>query len=281
MSARKPSPPTDFQSWLDYAVANLDVRGAYLDRIFDQEDVPSQDSIRAAALDELDQLKQKAIMPWIGMLENWQVALSKKLGRPAAEIVEHNLLPTDFPKTSVLVQFNDGSRLMFRRAFFVGEKAADAVSSRMAIFSEYCGYHEFWLGPKDQISEGLKFDGQHASAEDLAWDSMAPIGGEFGSPDFDRLMEEDAEKFGLDLAQWIQESRASNVSLKLEGDEVSDTRNVQLALHQLGQDVSLEDAACVWKRYSQSLMASWMSGAETVQSAARTIYLNCPRSATR
>jgi hypothetical protein len=27
--------------------------------------------------------------------------------------------------------------------------------------------------------------------KDVAWDQMAPIGREFGSPDFDRLMEED------------------------------------------------------------------------------------------
>ena len=113
--------------------------------------------------------------------------------------------------------------------------------------------------------------------EDLAWDSMAPVGREFGSPDFDRLMDEDAKKFASDLAQWIQQSSASNVALQLEEDEVSDARNVQLALRQLGQDVTLGVAASVWKHYSQSLMASWMSGAETVPSAARTLYLNCPR----
>jgi len=113
--------------------------------------------------------------------------------------------------------------------------------------------------------------------EDLAWDTMAPVGREFGSPDFDRLMDEDAKKFASDLAQWIQQSSASNVALQLEEDEVSDARNVQLALRQLGQDVTLGVAASVWKHYSQSLIASWMSGAETVQSAARTLYLNCPR----
>jgi hypothetical protein len=65
--------------------------------------------------------------------------------------------------------------------------------------------------------------------------------------------------------------------VQLEQDEVSDARNVQLALRELGQNVTIEVAASVWRRYSRSMMAEWMSGAETVQSAARTLYLNCPR----
>jgi hypothetical protein len=83
-----PTPPTDFQSWLDYAIATMDARGAHLDRIFSEDEIPSQDDIRAAAQGELDHLKQKAVMPWIGMLENWQIALSKRLGRSAENIVE-------------------------------------------------------------------------------------------------------------------------------------------------------------------------------------------------
>lgn len=31
----------------------------------------------------------------------------------------------------------------------------------------------------------------HRRLEDLAWDQMPPVGREFGSPDFDRLMDED------------------------------------------------------------------------------------------
>lgn len=67
------------------------------------------------------------------------------------------------------------------------------------------------------------------------------------------------------------------MALQLEEDEVSDARNVQLALRELGQDVTIDVAASVWKQYSKSLMKNWMSGAETAQSAARTLYLNCPR----
>ena len=227
-----PAPPTDFQSWLDYAVATMDARGAYLDRIFSEEGTPSQHDIRSAAQEELDHLRKKAVMPWVGMLEYWQIALSP----------------------------------------------ADGAIHRVAVFTEQCGYHEFWIGPGDQISATSMSGARYKpSDEDLAWDSMAPVGREFGSPDFDKLMDEDAKKFKSDLAQWIQKSSDANVALQLEEDEISDARNVQLALHELGQDVTIDVAASVWKQYSQSLMASWMSGAETVQSAARTLYLNCPR----
>ena len=273
-----PTPPTDFQSWLDYAIATMDARGAHLDRIFSEDNIPSQDDIRAAAQEELDHLRQKAVMPWIGMLENWQIALSKRLGRSAENIVEDNLLATDFSNDGVHVQFEDGTDLTFRRAFYVGETPADGAIHRVAVFTEHCGYHEFWIGPSDRISANSMPGARYKpSDEDLVRDSMAPVGREFGSPDFDRLMDEDANMFASDLARWIQQSSASNSALQPEEDEVSDARNVQLALRELGQDVTIDVAASVWKHYSQSLMANWMSGAETVQSAARTLYLNCPR----
>ena len=94
------------------------------------------------------------------------------------------------------------------------------------------------------------------SDEDLAWDATAPVVREFGSPDFDRLMGEDAKKLALDLDSWIQQYSASSVALQLEEDEVSDARNVQLALSELGQDVTIDVAASVLKHYSRSLMAS-------------------------
>lgn len=220
-----PTPPTDFQSWLDYAVATMDARAAHLERIFNKDDIPSLDDIRAAAQEELDHLKQKTVMPWISMLENWQMALSKRLGRPGEDIVEGNLLATDFSNDSVRVQFEDGSDLTFRRAFYVGETPADGAIHRVAVFTAHCGYHEFWIGPSDRIEaihhhpkpgsdqdlqwtneirQALAEVGQGlvvpykfglASAEDVAWDAMAPVGREFGSPDYDRLMAEDAVKF--------------------------------------------------------------------------------------
>ncbi len=114
----------------------MDARGAYLDRIFSEDDIPSQDDIRAAAQEELNHLKQRAVMPWIGMLENWQHALSKRLGRSAEDIFEGNLLATDFSNDSVHVQFEDGTDLTFRRAFYVGETPADGAIHRVAVFTD-------------------------------------------------------------------------------------------------------------------------------------------------
>ena len=275
-----PAPPTNFQSWLDYAIATMDVRGARLERILGEGDSPSpsNDDIRTAAQEELNHLKRRAVMPSFGMLENWQTALSKRLGRSAENILEYNLLAADFSEDGVHVQFKDGSDLRFQRAFYVGATPAEGTMYRVAVFTEHCGSHELWIGPGDRISATSTSDAEYTPLdEDVAWDSMVPIGHEWGSPDFDRLMEEDAKKFASDLVRWIQQSSASHGALQLEEDEVSDARNVQQALHALGQDVTMEVAAAVWKHYSQSLAASWMAGAETVQSAARTLYLNCPR----
>lgn len=275
-----PTPPTNFQSWLDYAIATMDVRGARLERIFDEGDSPSpsQDDIRAAAQEELDHLRCKAALPGMRMLDNWKTALSERLGRSAEDILENSLLAADFPDGSVRVQFKDGSDLTFRRAFYVGATPAQGIIYRVAVFSKHCGYHEFWIGPGDRISVPFTNGAQDTpSDEDLAWDSMVPIGRELGSPDFDKLMEQDAKEFASYLARWIQHSHASHGTLRLDDDEASDARNVQRALHELGQDVTMDVAAAVWKQYSLSLAASWMSGADTVQSAARALYLNCPR----
>lgn len=91
-------------------------------------------------------------MPWVGILENWQKPLSKKLGRSAKDIVEKNLLATDFSDESVRIQFEDGSDLRFQRAFYLGETPDDGAIHRVAIFTEHCGYHEFWIGPGSRIS---------------------------------------------------------------------------------------------------------------------------------
>ncbi len=146
------SPPTEFQSWLDYALATMDVRGAQLDRIFNENDASTYDDIRAAALKELDYLRRKAAVPWVGVLENWQTALSKRLGRSAEDIVENNLLATDFLNDNVHVQFKDGTDLVFQRAFYVGQTPTDGAIHRVAVFTDHCGYHEFWIGPGDRIS---------------------------------------------------------------------------------------------------------------------------------
>ena len=218
-------------------------------------------------------------------------------------ILEGNLLATDFSDLAVHIHFEDGTDLTFRRAFYLGETPADGAIHRVAVFTEHCGYHEFWIGPDDRIelispkvapSQDLQWENEirqsqaevaqgqvvpykfgPASDEELAWDNMAPVGREFGSPDYDRLNADDALKFSADLARWIQQSIDAAGDLQLDEDERSDALNVQLALRELGQEVSVEVAGAVWKHYSQSLAATWMAGADTVKSAARTLYLNC------
>lgn len=151
-----PQPPDGYQSWLEYAIATMDVRGAHLDGLLNGDEAPSHDAIREAAQAELNQLQQKSAMPWIGMLERWQIDLSNRLGRSAEDIIEGNLWATDFSSDSVNIQFEDGSDLTFRRAFYLGDTPDDGSIHRVAVFTEHCGYHEFWIGPGDQISISAK-----------------------------------------------------------------------------------------------------------------------------
>ncbi|OYT91150.1 MAG: hypothetical protein CFE43_15015, partial [Burkholderiales bacterium PBB3] len=113
--------------------------------------------------------------------------------------------------------------------------------------------------------------------EDKVWDNMAPVGREFGSPDYERLMEEDAKAFKANLAYLIEECKrqASATEVAVSDDELTATLNVQAALLEFGQDVTAGVAATVWKYYSSSLAASWMSGAETVNSAKRALFMYC------
>ncbi len=58
---KKPIPmPTGFNSSLDFAIATMDARGAFFDRLFTHDDIPNQDEIRSAAKAELDALRTKA-----------------------------------------------------------------------------------------------------------------------------------------------------------------------------------------------------------------------------
>ena len=53
----------------------------------------------------------------------------------------------------------------------------------------------------------------------------------------------------------------------VEADERQDALNLQIALAELNQPVSLEVAAAVWRNYSNSILACWLAGAETPASA--------------
>lgn len=138
---------------MDYAVATMDARGAYLERMFEDVEIPAQDEIRAATQQELDRLRQKSVMPWIGILENWKTKLSQRLGRTEEVILEDSLSATDFSENGVRIQFEDGTDLNFRRAFYVGDTPSDGSIHRVAVFTEHCGYHEFWIGPNDRIED--------------------------------------------------------------------------------------------------------------------------------
>ncbi|OYT93529.1 MAG: hypothetical protein CFE43_02010 [Burkholderiales bacterium PBB3] len=216
----------------------MDARDAYLGHIFTGEEAHSPDDIRAAAQEELDQLRMKSAMPWIRILEDWKTKLSERLGRSEEDIRAANLLATDFSDDGVQIRFEDGTDLTFRRAFYLGETPADGAIHRIVVFAEHCGYHEFWIGPNDRVEvtrnpsktrtigplkKKLKVIGRmqvdqggdaeqglatqnigQISEEELAWDAMAPVGREFGSPDYEKLMTEDAAEFASDLARWIQ-----------------------------------------------------------------------------
>lgn len=304
-----PTPPGEFLTWLDYAVATMDARGAYLDRMFHEDEIPSQDDIRAAVQEELDHLRQKAVMPWVGILENWKSKLSKRLGRSEEVIFEDNLLATDFSDAGVHIHFEDGTDLTFRRAFYLGETPADGGIHRVVVFTEHCGYHEFWIGPDDRIEEishrpktrsakdfkltdlisqaqdevaqrmlaVYKFD--PVSEEELAWVNMVPVGREFGSPDYERLMQQDLIDLRSNLSSLIEKCSDSGFDREHRFDptEHKDAVNVKIALLELGHDVEVAVAAAVWRHYSNSLMAGWMSGAETVKSAKRTLLAYCTR----
>ena len=161
------APPPEFQTWLDYALETMDVRGTKSDRNIHENEVLTCADIRAAAVKELSDLRRKAAMLWVGILENWQKPLSQRLGRSAKDIVEKNLLATDFSDESVRIQFEDGSDLRFQRAFYLGETPDDGAIHRVVVFTEHCGYHEFWIGPGSRISASSTFEASYKfSAED-------------------------------------------------------------------------------------------------------------------
>jgi hypothetical protein len=115
------------------------------------------------------------------------------------------------------------------------------------------------------------------SDEDKAWETMAPVGREFGSPDYERLAQQDALEFRLRLAELVSVARIAAFGQCEPEDpgESSSAQNVQVALREWGQDVSLLVAASVWRSYSNSVRAEWLSGAETVHSAKSALFYFC------
>lgn len=118
-----------------------------------------------------------------------------------------------------------------------------------------------------------------SSAEDREWDSMAPVGREFGSTDYERLMQEDSLDLKRALTELISRGQAAVAakSQPVDPNELSDAHNVQTALREWGHEVDVLVAASVWRSYSHSLRAQWLSGAETVSAAKLTLFYYCSR----
>jgi len=76
------------------------------------------------------------------ILEAWIDKLSEKLGRPVEELSERGLSATDFSSSSKVVLSNTGElECTFNHAFSV----VNAEVGKVAVFTEHCGYHEFYL----------------------------------------------------------------------------------------------------------------------------------------
>lgn len=118
------------------------------------------------------------------------------------------------------------------------------------------------------------------SAEDREWLNATPVGREFGSPDYEKLMEQDMKEFQSNLSNLIKV--CSDLAAAKTGDvyaeERQDAVNVQMALKELGQPVCLEVAAEVWRHHSNSSIAGWMPGAGTIESAKKTLFFYCMNS---
>ena len=115
------------------------------------------------------------------------------------------------------------------------------------------------------------------SQEELAWDTVVPVGREFGSPDFDWLTAKDQKSFKANLVRLIDECKTSEATNKwtVSTEDLPDALVVQAVLGELGQDVSVTLAATFWKVYSDKLAASWMTGANSLRSARKAIFSYC------
>ena len=118
------------------------------------------------------------------------------------------------------------------------------------------------------------------SDEDNSWETMAPVGREFGSPDYEKLTQQDALEFQLRLAELLSAGQAAALGQSEPEDPGDRTtaHNVQAALRGWGHDVSLLVAASVWQSCSNSLRAEWLRGAQTVVSAKLALFYFCANS---
>ena len=84
------------------------------------------------------------------VIADWADALSRRLNRSVEEITSRGLSAYDFsPSRCVRLKYEDGSSAEFRCAFACISKE----TSRVAIFTEHCGYLEFRLLPEMAVVE--------------------------------------------------------------------------------------------------------------------------------
>jgi hypothetical protein len=84
------------------------------------------------------------------VLADWATDLSLKLGREVDTTKNNGLSAYDFsPSRTVKINFGDGSTAEFRYAF----ACIRQEKSQVAIFTEHCGYLEFWLAPEMEVIE--------------------------------------------------------------------------------------------------------------------------------
>jgi hypothetical protein len=91
-------------------------------------------------------------------------------------------------------------------------------------------------------------------------------------------MEEDFGKIQANLMRLVSKCIGLYDTQRepLEDEDMrKDATNVQLALKELGLVVSIEDAAAVWVRHSNSQCAGWLAGAETVRHAKLALISYC------
>ena len=76
------------------------------------------------------------------LVEEWKDLLAVKLGRPASIISENGLSATDFScSQKVVLRRPHELNCTFENAFSV----IDKEKGKVAVFTEHCGYHIFYL----------------------------------------------------------------------------------------------------------------------------------------
>lgn len=76
------------------------------------------------------------------IVERWKEKLAEKFGRSVEDLSENGLRSMDFRHSSKVILSVPGElECTFNYAFSV----VDPDISRVAVFTEHCGYHEFYL----------------------------------------------------------------------------------------------------------------------------------------